>query len=165
MITHPRHRRTRVQHPAIGRERLERLLDGIEQSSGTIAAAITGINEQILSELREDDARFEHRIKKAVCHSLEQKSFLLAYEGVLEPVVANGNILRDDDGNPIAVRRYSGSLLLALLRAENPERFALPTFTIHAPWVRWLAWASLAVVAMWVMGDLGLRVFALMTGR
>lgn len=95
---------------------------------------------------------------------LEQKSLLLAYEGVIEPVVVEGKVARDDDGNPMGLRRYSDLLLLALLRAENPERFALPLTMIHSGWLRWLAWASLAFLAIWVMGDLSLRFLALTAG-
>jgi hypothetical protein len=64
----------------------------------------------------------------------------------------------------MGLRRYSDSLLLALLRAENPERFALPLTMIHSGWLRWLAWASLAFLAIWVMGDLSLRFLALTAG-
>jgi hypothetical protein len=47
-------------------------------------------------------------------------------------VVSGGRVVRDDDGQPIAIRRYSDNLLLALLRAhrpprrEKPVRFQLP---------------------------------------
>jgi hypothetical protein len=53
-------------------------------------------------------------------------------EGVLEPLVSGGKVVRDDDGQPIAIRRYSDALLLALLKAHRPARrersvrFALP---------------------------------------
>jgi hypothetical protein len=32
-------------------------------------------------------------------------------------------ILRDDDGQPLVIRRYSDNLLLALLKARRPEKF------------------------------------------
>jgi hypothetical protein len=43
-------------------------------------------------------------------------------EGVPEPLVSGGKIIRDDDGQPIAIRRYSDNLLLALLKARRPPR-------------------------------------------
>jgi hypothetical protein len=33
-----------------------------------------------------------------------------------------GKLVRDDEGNPITVRRYSDNLLLALLKAKRPPR-------------------------------------------
>jgi hypothetical protein len=41
---------------------------------------------------------------------------------VPEPLVSAGKLVRDDDGQPIAIRRYSDNLLLALLRAHRPPR-------------------------------------------
>jgi hypothetical protein len=37
--------------------------------------------------------------------------------------VSAGKVVRDDDGQPLAIRRYSDSSLLALLKAHRPERF------------------------------------------
>ena len=41
-------------------------------------------------------------------------------EGVPEPLVSGGKLVRDDDGQPIMVRRYSDNLLLALIKARRP---------------------------------------------
>ncbi len=162
MVSYSRSRVSRAQVARLAQ--LDHFLERAEQDKKSLAATMTGIGEPIISELREEGSAFEHRIKKIVCDSLEQKSLLLAYEGVIEPVVVEGKVARDDDGNPMGLRRYSDSLLLALLRAENPERFALPLTMIHSGWLRWLAWASLAFLAIWVMGDLSLRFLALTAG-
>jgi hypothetical protein len=51
---------------------------------------------------------------------------------VPEPLVSGGKLVRDDSGQPIAVRRYSDGLLTALLKARRPPqrdrsiRFRLP---------------------------------------
>lgn len=37
--------------------------------------------------------------------------------------MSGGKIVRDDDGQPIAIRRYSDMLLLALLKAHRPEKY------------------------------------------
>jgi len=42
---------------------------------------------------------------------------------VHEPLVSSGKVVRDDDGQPLAIRRYSDNLLLALLKARRPEKF------------------------------------------
>ena len=41
----------------------------------------------------------------------------------LKPLVSAGKVVPDDDGQPLAIRRYSDTLLLALLKARRPERF------------------------------------------
>jgi hypothetical protein len=166
VVAHLAGRRSRGEAPRIGRDRLQRFFDGVEQTGNCAKAAnAAGIDENVLKELREGDVEFDHRVKTALRQSLEQKSTLLAIEGLFEPVITDGKVARDDDGNPIAVRRYSDTLLLALLRAEIPDRFALTTKTIHSPWVQRLAWASLAVFALWVIGDLGIRLLVFAAGH
>jgi hypothetical protein len=41
---------------------------------------------------------------------------------VPEPLVSAGRLVRDDDGQPIMVQRYSDNLLLALIKAHRPPR-------------------------------------------
>lgn len=166
MIAYFRRRPSRVEAPRVGRDRLQRFFDGIEKTGNWIAAAkLAGVDHHLLKGLREADVTFDRRVIQAIHQSLEQKSAQLAIEGILEPVVVDGKIPRDDEGNPIGVRRYSNSLLLALLRAENPERFAVPTKALHPAWVQWLFWTFLAVIAVWAIGDLTLRYLALGTGH
>ena len=50
---------------------------------------------------------------------LEAEARRRAVLGVPKPL---GKVVRDDDGQPIAIRRYSDTLLLALLRAHRPPR-------------------------------------------
>jgi hypothetical protein len=63
---------------------------------------------------------------------LEEEARRRAVEGIAEPLVSAGKLVRDDDGQPILVRRYSDNLLLALLKAhrsprrEKSVRFQLP---------------------------------------
>ena len=54
--------------------------------------------------------------------ALEAEARRRAVEGTQEPLVSAGRIVRDDDGRPIAVRRYSDNLLLALIKARRPPR-------------------------------------------
>jgi len=35
-----------------------------------------------------------------------------------------GKLVRDEDGKPIALRKYSDTLMLALLRADKSEKYA-----------------------------------------
>jgi hypothetical protein len=46
-----------------------------------------------------------------------------AVEGLIEPVLSDGKVVRDDKGQPIVVRRYSDIILLALLKAQYPDKF------------------------------------------
>jgi hypothetical protein len=41
---------------------------------------------------------------------------------VAEPLVSAGKLVRDDNGQPVMVQRYSDNLLMALLKAHRPPR-------------------------------------------
>jgi hypothetical protein len=44
-------------------------------------------------------------------------------EGLSEPLVSAGKLVRDEDGHPMTIQRYSDVLLTLLLRAHRPEKF------------------------------------------
>lgn len=44
-----------------------------------------------------------------------------AVEGVEQPLLSGGRLVRDDDGAVIKIRRYSDRLLMFLLKAHRPE--------------------------------------------
>jgi len=76
--------------------------------------------------LRHNDPAFRQAWDDAeaiAADRLEAEAWRRAVEGFDEPVVSAGKLVHDDDGNPIMVRRYSDTLLLALLRAHRPARF------------------------------------------
>jgi len=52
---------------------------------------------------------------------------------VPEPLVSSGKVVRDDDGQPLAIRRYSDNLLLALLKARRPEKFKETRDAVDGP--------------------------------
>jgi hypothetical protein len=52
---------------------------------------------------------------------LEEEARRRALEGVPQPLVSAGKLVRGDDGQPITIQRYSDSLLLALLKT-HPRR-------------------------------------------
>jgi hypothetical protein len=55
--------------------------------------------------------------------ALEAEAWRRAVVGVQEPLVSGGKVVRDDDGQPIAIRRYSDALMITLLKARRPDRF------------------------------------------
>jgi hypothetical protein len=106
--------------------RQERFLEALAQT-GNVAAAVTvaGTSRTRVYELRKMDPTFAAKWDEAeeiAVDKLEAEARRRAVEGVAEPLVSAGRIVRDDDGQPIAIRRYSDNLLLALLRAHRPPR-------------------------------------------
>ena len=60
------------------------------------------------------------RMQHAPCRNCDRRfgprhSLLKRPPGVPEPLVSAGKVVRDDDGQPIAIRRYSDALMIALL--------------------------------------------------
>jgi hypothetical protein len=93
--------------------------------SVTAAIAVAGSSRTRVYELRKTDPEFACAWQEAediAADGLEAEARRRAVEGVTEPLVSAGKLVRDDDGQPIAVRRYSDHLLLALLKARRPPR-------------------------------------------
>jgi hypothetical protein len=106
-----------------------------ETASVTNAAVLAGTSRTRVYELRKMDPTFAaawEEAEESAADRLENEARRRAVEGVPEPLVSAGKLVRDDDGQPIMVRRYSDNLLLALIRARRPPprersvRFQLP---------------------------------------
>jgi hypothetical protein len=96
-----------------------------DTGSVTAAVAVAGTSRSRVYELRRSDPGFAaawDEAEEIAADRLEDEARRRAVEGVPEPLVSGGRIVRDDDGQPIAIRRYSDPLLLALLRAHRPPR-------------------------------------------
>ncbi len=54
---------------------------------------------------------------------LESEAFRRAVQGVEEPVISHGEVVYDDDGNIVTVKKYSDALLMFLLKARAPQKY------------------------------------------
>ena len=108
------------------RELQERFLEALaDTGSVSTAAAVAGTSRTRVYELRRVDPTFANAWQEAediAADRLEDEARRRALEGVPELLVSAGKLVRDDEGQPITVRRYSDNLLLALLRAHRPPR-------------------------------------------
>jgi hypothetical protein len=109
------------------RERQERFVKALGETGIVSAAvAIAGTSRTRVYELRKHDSGFASAWDEAeeqAADALEAEAWRRAVDGVPEPLVSAGRVVRDDDGQPLAIRRYSDNLLLALLKARRPEKF------------------------------------------
>jgi len=72
------------------------------------------------------DANFKTRYGMAeedANDALEYSAHIRAVEGVDEPLVSVGKIVRDDSGQPIMMKKYSDQLLITLLKARLPHKY------------------------------------------
>ena len=104
----------------------ERFLQALANTGNvTTAVAVAGTSRTRVYELRKADPAFAsawEEAEESAVDRLEDEARRRAVDGVPEPLVSAGKLVRDDDGQPIAVRRYSDNLLLALLKARRPPR-------------------------------------------
>ena len=115
-----------MQRLKLTKERRERFLQALANSgSVTAAIAVANTSRTRVYALRKADPAFASAWEEAeeiATDRLEEEARRRAVEGVAEPLVSAGKLVRDEDGQPIAVRRYSDHLLLALLKAHRPPR-------------------------------------------
>jgi hypothetical protein len=127
-----------------------------ETGSVSTAAAVAGTSRTRVYELRKADPAFASAWEEAeeiAADRLEDEARRRALEGVPEPLVSAGKLVRDDDGQPIMVRRYSDNLLTALIKAhrpprrERPVRFQLPALHSMADAAKAMASIAAGVAA------------------
>jgi hypothetical protein len=104
----------------------ERFLEELaDTGSVSTAASVAGTSRTRVYELRKADPTFASAWQDAeeiAVDRLEDEARRRALEGVPEPLVSGGKLVRDGEGKPITIRRYSDNLLLALLKAHRPPR-------------------------------------------
>src|SRR5690349_19315445 len=96
------------------RARQECFLKALSDSgSVTTAAAVAGTSRTRVYELRQADPAFASAWEDAeeiAADRLEDEARRRAVEGVAEPLVSAGKLVRDDTGQPVTVQRYSDNL-------------------------------------------------------
>jgi hypothetical protein len=131
--------------------RRERFLKALaDTGSVTAAVAVAGTSRTRCYELRKGDQVFAaawDEAEEVAADRLEDEARRRAVEGVPEPLVSAGKLVRDDDGQPISIRRYSDNLLLALLKAHRPPRPERPV-RFQLPALRSAADAASAMAAL-----------------
>lgn len=110
----------------------------------TKAAEAAGIDRSLHYDWMQNDPGYPHafgRVQEQAAQLLEDEAVRRAYEGVQEPVVYQGNftyeplknekgeLVRDENGavlfneRPLAIRKFSDSLLQFILKGLKPERY------------------------------------------
>lgn len=145
----------------LSEERQQLFLAALADSGDVTAAAeAAGTTPEGAEELRAIDAEFAAGWKKAlsaVADKLERVARARAIDGDLEAVVSDGKVVRDDKGQPLVVRRYADDILLALLKAQRPEKFndwRGISEAIYPPWLKWLTITFVGVFSLSALGSL-----------
>jgi hypothetical protein len=89
------------------------------------SADLAGTSRTRVYELRKSDPVFAsvwEDAEEIAADRLEKEARRRAVTGVEEPLVSAGKLVRDSEGQPITIRRYSDNLLLALMKAHRPPQ-------------------------------------------
>jgi hypothetical protein len=106
--------------------RQEGFLKALAETGSVInAVRVAGTSRTRVYELRKAHPDFSSAWDEAEAIAydlLEEEARRRAVEGVPQPLVSAGKLVRGDDGQPITIQRYSDSLLLALLKTHQRPR-------------------------------------------
>jgi hypothetical protein len=109
------------------RERQQQFLEYLAETGNVSRAAkLVGSSTARVYAMRHNDPVFRQAWDEAeeiAADRLEAEAWRRAVEGVDEPAVNGGRLVRDAAGNTVMVRRYSDMLLLALLKAHRRAKF------------------------------------------
>lgn len=99
------------------------------------ACDASGVSRSTVYRLRADDEAFAAAFDEArevAWDRLEREAFRRAVDGVREPLVSAGRVVRDDDGEIIYVNRYSDSLAALMLKAKRSAEYRERTQVEHS---------------------------------
>jgi hypothetical protein len=100
------------------------LLNFAVSANLTAACRAAGVERITVYRWQEHDETFSLRYKQAeaeVNDVVRAAIFRRAVEGVNEPLHHNGRIVKDEQGKPVTVKKYSDTLLIFLAKARMPE--------------------------------------------
>lgn len=98
-----------------------------DTASPKAAAQACGISRTCAFEHRASDPEFKVRWEQAIelaMDALLDEAYRRACVGVDEPVVYQGQLSKDSDGNPLTVKRHSDRLLEVLLKFRFGDQMA-----------------------------------------
>ena len=90
----------------------------------TGAANEAGLGRRTVYDWRDEDPDFAAAWNDALeagADILEDEARRRAADGVDEPVIAQGRLIRNEDGTPLTVKRYSDTLMTLLLKGRRPN--------------------------------------------
>lgn len=109
-----------------------RFLENLANTANvTVSCAAANFSRRTAYDHREADPEFSAAWDEAIetaTDALEAEARRRALDGVLEPVVSQGRIVMVD-GEPLYIRKFSDSLMLAQLKAYRGERYKEKTET------------------------------------
>jgi hypothetical protein len=109
-------------------EKKRKFLEALRECGNLrIAAEVIRMDRRQLYAKKQRDAKFSADWDAAYAEAadrLEQEAWRRAVEGNPEPVVSMGKLVYGEDGKPLAIKRYSDTLMLALLKGAKPEKYA-----------------------------------------
>jgi hypothetical protein len=112
-----------VKKLKLARKRRERFLKALAGTGiVSVSVQIADTSRTRVYELRNRDTAFAKAWEEAEEHAadaLEAEAWRRAVDGVPEPLVSSGKVVRDGDGQPLAICRWPDNLLLALLKAPS----------------------------------------------
>ena len=108
-------------------ERQRRFLEHLAET-GNVSRSVklVGTSATRVYALRHNDPAFRQawdEAEEVAGGRLEAEAWRRAVDGFDEPVVSAGKLVRDENDNPVMLRRYSDTLLIALLKAHRPQKF------------------------------------------
>jgi hypothetical protein len=92
----------------------------------TGAAIEAGIPKRTVYGWRDQDEDFRQERDDALDAGndvLEDEAFRRACQGVDEPVIAQGRLVKNDDGSVFTIKKYSDTLMSLLLKGRRGEKY------------------------------------------
>ena len=92
----------------------------------THAARAAGVTRQTVYNWQDTDRRFGELFdlaKEVAADRLEAEVYRRAFEGVREPVIYRGRVVKDSCGKDLFITRHSDTLAIFLLKAMRPKKY------------------------------------------